>query len=124
MLHCFSADSLVILCLSVVEGRHRVASLACFIADSLMAGRLSETEERHGVVTSAGFLEASLVTGRRSLVEGRCDVAEEGLLKPVIPLLAAVPAKLLVASLGLRNDWIFSDFAIWFITLSLPEPGS
>ena len=104
MLHCFSADSLVILCLSVVEGRHRVASLACFIADSLMAGRLSETEGRHGVVTSAGFLEASLVTGRRSLVEGRCDAAEEGLLKPVMPLLAVVPTKLLVASLGLRND--------------------
>jgi hypothetical protein len=123
MLHCFGADSLVIGRLSVVEGRHGVALLAWFSTDSLVAGRLSEVEGRHGVVTSAGFLEASLVTGRRSLVEGRCDAAEEGLLKPVMPLLAVVPTKLLVASLGLRNDWIFSGFAIWFITLGLHEPG-
>jgi hypothetical protein len=88
-----------------------------------MAVRLSEVDGRHGVVTSACFLEASFVTGRRSLVEGRCNAAEEGLLKPVIPLLAAVPTKSLVASLGLRNDKIFSGFAIWFITLGLPEQG-
>jgi hypothetical protein len=88
-----------------------------------MAVRLSEVDGRHGVVTSACFLEASFVTGRRSLVEGRCNAAEEGLLKHVIPLLAAVPTKSLVASLGLRNDKIFSGFAIWFITLGLPEQG-
>jgi hypothetical protein len=117
MLHCFGADSLVIGRLLALEGRHRVALLASFSADSLVAGRLSEVEGRHGVTTSAGFLEASLVTGRRSLVEGRCDAAEEGLLKPVVPL------KLLVASLDLCSEWIFSGFAIWFITLGLPGPS-
>jgi hypothetical protein len=123
MLHCFGADSLVIGRLLALEGRHRVALLASFSADSLVAGRLSEVEGRHGVTTSAGFLEASLVTGRRSLVEGRCDAAEEGLLKPVMPLLTVVPLKLLVASLDLCSEWIFSGFAIWFITLGLPEPS-
>ena len=88
-----------------------------------MAVCLSEVDGRHGVVTSACFLEASFVTGRRSLVEGRCNAAEEGLLNPVIPLLAAVPTKSLVASLGLRNDRVFSGFAIWFITLGSPEQG-
>lgn len=95
---------------------------SCFSADSPVTVRLSEVDGRHGVVTSACFLEASFVTGRRSLVEGRCNAAE-GLLTPVIPLLAVVPTKSLVASLGLRNDRIFSGFAIWFITLGSPEQG-
>uniref|UniRef100_A0A0A9CSU3 Uncharacterized protein n=1 Tax=Arundo donax TaxID=35708 RepID=A0A0A9CSU3_ARUDO len=123
MLDCFRADSFVIGRLSAVEGRSGVALLTCFNADSLVTGRLSEVEGRHGLVTSVGFLEASLVIGCRFLVQGRCDAAEEGLLKPVLPLLPVVSTKSQLTSLGLCNDRIFSLLAIWFITLVLPEPG-
>lgn len=50
-----------------------------------MARRLSAVEGRHELAIPAGFREPSLVTGRRSLVEGRCDAAEEGLLRPIAP---------------------------------------
>lgn len=77
-----------------------------------MARRLSAVEGRHELAIPAGFREPSLVTGRRSLVEGRCDAAEEGLLRAMAPgsslgtrlVLPVVPITLVVAAFGFRND--------------------
>lgn len=76
-----------------------------------MARRLSAVEGRHELAIPAGFCEPSLVTGR-SLVEGRCDAAEEGLLRAMAPgsslgtrlVLPVVPITLVVAAFGFRND--------------------